>query len=110
MNEGGVLAIPHPNAFFDERISELICPNRDFSIELKFQYREMAFRRNRSACPPVGGKRVCFSVDVDEFIETGNEKSSSRGRIQCRDQQTVIAPRGGARDRTGGEPSDAIRD
>ena len=38
LNESCIFAILHPNALFDQHVSELIGPDWNFSIELKLQY------------------------------------------------------------------------
>src|SRR3989442_10838960 len=110
LNESCIFAIAHPNALLDQHVSELICPDRDFSIELKFKYREMALRRNRSARPSVGCEWVCFSIDAGQFVETAHEKCSPSGRVQCLDQQAVIAPGRVALNTAVGKSPDAVRE
>src|SRR2546430_8390140 len=86
LKESCVFAVPHPKALFDDRVPELISPNGDLPVKLKFQYRPIALRHNCSARPTMNGERVCRSIDCGELVEAAYEKSSSGRSIQGSDK------------------------
>src|SRR5579859_2470296 len=80
LDEGSVFAIAHPDSLFDSRSAHLVGPNWNQAIQPKIAYREVPLRRNRSAQPTMGCKRVCDAADVDNFIDAAHQQGTSYRR------------------------------
>jgi hypothetical protein len=69
---------------------------------------QVAVRRHRTARPSVGKKRIAFLADDEFGICLREHQRAAEGRIDWRDQQTMIATRQRGRDIPGGIAAKAV--
>ena len=110
LDVGAVRFVLHPNAPFDQGVGAGVRPHRHRSVAPKSDQQTITERGDRAAAPAVRGERVLRAVVADLGVDLGTQQHASDRRRARREQQTVVAPRQWAADRTGGEAAQAVGD
>src|SRR5580658_6565562 len=110
VNEGGVFALNHPDALFDQGVGERVSPNGSAAFETEAFEIEKASRVEGAAGPAVGCQRVRGTGVANGFIEERDQLSAAERRLKGSDEKAVIAARRATADGCGGEATDAVGD
>jgi hypothetical protein len=98
----GVLALAHPDAFFEESIGEGVSPGGHAAFEIKTFEVSETFRIDSPTGPAMRCERKISARVVDDFVKRRDQLRAADRRLKRSDQQTVIAAREAASDGTGG--------
>src|SRR5271168_3533022 len=108
MNERGVFAVNHPNAFFEQGIVKGVGPNGSTAFETETLDELKALWVDGAAGPAVGCERIRGTAISDGFIERRDELIAAKRRLKSSDKKSVIAARHACRDRSRCEAAGAV--
>src|ERR1700688_3451170 len=91
MNEGGVFALNHPHALFEQGIGERVSPDGSGAVEMEAFEIEKASRVDGAAGPTVGCERVPGTGAANGFIEEREQLSAAERRLKGSEEKAVIA-------------------
>src|SRR5580704_7313063 len=77
VNEGGVFALNHPDALFEQCVGERVCPNGSGAFETEAFEIEKTSRVDGAAGPAVGCERVGGTGVANGFIEERDQLSAA---------------------------------
>ena len=90
---GSVGAARHPHAFFQERVGDGECPDRNASVQ--FEPLDVAVATGIDGSVPifVGRQWIPVAVVLGPINGTGDQNGPLNGRHERRHEQTVVSPR-----------------
>src|ERR1700731_4996750 len=88
---GGVLAMKHPDAFFENCIASGKAPNRHSSFQPEAFDMHIAVGLDCPAGPAIRSQRIISTVVTGDFVELGYKLHAAYRRLKRRYQQAMIA-------------------
>jgi hypothetical protein len=96
----GIGPLLHPNSLFQQRISHGVAPHRHRALQEEPLQVDEPLGRHFRAGPAVGIQAVALPAIVHALVELGHQQRAAHRRLECRDEQPVVAPRQHAADRS----------
>src|ERR1700722_20474632 len=106
----GVLAMTHPDAFFENRIANGKSPNRRSSVQPKAFDMRIPVRLDCSAAPAICSQRIIRCIVMNHFVEFGYKLHAPYRWLKRSYQQAMIATGEIATHGTRSESPNAISD
>src|SRR5580658_3860480 len=108
VNESGVLALHHPDPFFEQGVGEGVRPNGSGAFETETLEVAETLRVDGAAGPAMGCERIRGAAIAHGFIERGDELISAERRLKCCDKKAMVATRHACGDSSGGKTADTV--
>lgn len=90
---GGIGLRLHEDSFFEQRVGDCKCPDRDGPLQVKTLDVEVTFRRNRSADPTICSQVKALAAVLNSLVEFRYQERSTQRRVQRRHEQPVVRAR-----------------
>jgi hypothetical protein len=104
-----ILPVRHQDAFLDGDTEHVVAPVRHLILQSKFE--QIGRRRFFARFARLAAAKLHHAAigEAQPFFEVVEHQGAAVRRRQCRDQQPMVTPCHGARDRAGGVAAQSIR-